>query len=208
MKNTSILIPIILISCLGALGYLFYEAMQTVEGDRPRTSTPIVLNQDDYSDDDIPADIGKSTEYDTSTNDGFRELTPAEREEAHRQSKLDEDREAADAEAARKREAQLSSDAAEAARKERERKAQAANSTSTGNGRYLIIAGSFRQKVNAQQRIKDLRTAGFKDTRLEKFNRGTFAVALAGQTDRFSSAEQLAAKIVGAGFEAKVMRRR
>ncbi len=84
MKNTSILIPIILISCLGALGYLFYEAMQTVEGDRPRTSTPIVLNQDDYSDDDIPADIGKSTEYDTSTNDGFRELTPAEREEAHK----------------------------------------------------------------------------------------------------------------------------
>ena len=208
MKNTSILIPIVLICCLGAISFLFYKGFQTVNEDRPRSSNPIVLNQDDYSNDDIPANIGKSAELDAATSDGFRELTPAEREEARRQSKLDEDREAADTEAARKREAQLDAKAAETARKERERKARAANSTSTNNGRYLVIAGSFRQKANAEQRVKDLRTAGFSDTRLERFNRGTYAVALAGQTNRFSSAEQLAAKIVGAGFEAKVMRRR
>lgn len=208
MKNTSILIPIVLICCLGAIGFLFYKGFQTVNKDQPRSSNPIVLNQDDYSDDDIPADIGNSGEYDVAANDGFRELTPAEREEARRQSKLEEEREAAEAEAARKREAQLSYDAAEAARMERERKARAASSTSVSNGRYLIIAGSFRQKINAEQRVKALRAAGFKDTRLEKFNRGTYAVALAGQTDRFSSAEKLAAEIIGAGFEAKVMRRR
>jgi hypothetical protein len=208
MRNTSILIPIVLIVCLGALGFLFYKAMQTVDEDRPSSSPPIVLNQADYADDKIPDDIGKSAEYDASANDGFRELTPAEREEARRQSKLDEDREAAAAEEARKREAQLDANAAEAARKERERKAREANSTATGNGRYLVIAGSFRQKANAEQRVKALQSAGFNDTRLEKFNRGTYAVALAGQTNRFTTAEKLAAKIVGAGFEAKVMRRR
>ncbi|TXF90904.1 SPOR domain-containing protein [Neolewinella aurantiaca] len=209
MKNTSILIPIILIGCLGALGFLFYKAMQTVETDQPRTSSPIVLNQSDYTDEEIPDDIGKSAEYDASANDdGFRELTPAEREEARRQSELEEEREAAANEEARKREAQLDAEAAEAARLERERKAAEANSTSGSRGRYLVIAGSFRQKANAEQRVKDLRNAGFNDTRLEKFNRGTYAVALAGQTDRFSAAERLAAQIVGAGFEARVMRRR
>ncbi len=221
MKNTSILIPIVLIGCLGALGFLFYKAMQTVDGDNPRSSNQIVLNQEDYSDEKIPDDIGESadynntasptnesSEYDASENDGFRELTPAEREEARRQSRLDEEREAAAEKEARRREAQLDADVAEAARVERERKAKAANSTSTSNGRYLVIAGSFRQKANAEQRVKDLRGAGFNDTRLEKFNRGTFAVALAGQTNRFSAAEKLASQIVGAGFEAKVMRRR
>lgn len=208
MKNTSILIPIVLIGCLGALGFLFYKAMQTVDQDRPRSANQIVLNQDDYTDEKMPEDIGESSDYDASANDGFRELTPAEREEARRQSRLDEEREAAADKEASRREAQLDADVAEAARLERERKAKAANSTSTGNGRYLVIAGSFRQKANAEQRIKDLRGAGFNDTRLEKFNRGTYAVALAGQTDRFSAAERLASQIVGAGFEAKVMRRR
>lgn len=208
MKNTSILIPIVLICCLGAIGFLFYKGLQAVDDDRPGSNNPIVLNQGDYTDEAIPEDIGETAGYDASENDGFRELTPAEREEARRQSRLSEEREAADEEAARKREAKLDADAAAAARQERLIKAKAANSTSTGHGRYLVIAGSFRQKANAEQRVKDLRGAGFNDTRLEKFNRGTYAVALAGQTDRFSAAERLAGQIVGAGFEAKVMRRR
>ena len=233
MKNTSILIPIVLIGCLGAIGFLFYKGLQAVEADKPRSSSPIVLNQSDYTDEKTPENIGQSSDYDASTNasgnydasasdastndgsnydasanDGFRELTPAEREEARRQSRLEEEREAATEEEARRREAQLDEDTAAAARAERERKARVANSTSTGNGRYLVIAGSFRQKANAERRVKDLRRAGFNDTRLEKFNRGTFAVALAGQTNRFGTAERLANQIVGAGFEAKVMRRR
>jgi len=228
MKNTSILIPIVLICCLIALGFLFYKGLQAVDKDRPDSENQIVLNQEDYTNEDIPEDIGATTDYDASANnasannastndastndasanDGFRELTPAEREEARRQSQIDEDREAEAAAEARRREAQLDADAAEAARIERERKARAANSTSAGNGRYLVIAGSFRQKANAEQRVKALRSAGFNDTRLERFNRGTYAVALAGQTNRFSAAERLAGEIVGAGFEAKVMRRR
>ncbi len=232
MKNTSILIPIVLIGCLGAIGFLFYKGLQAVEADKPRSSNAIVLNQSDYTDENVPEDIGESSDYDAAANDGFRELTPAEREEARRQSQadgandgfreltpaereearrqsqLEDEREAAAEAEARRREAQLDADTAEAARAERARKARAASSTSTGNGRYLVIAGSFRQKANAEQRVKDLRGAGFNDTRLEKFNRGTYAVALAGQTNRFSAAERLASQIVGAGYEAKVMRRR
>lgn len=211
MKKTSILIPIILISCLLALGFLFYKAMQTMPEDEPRSSRPIVLNQEDYNNgtaEEAPTDIGESAAYDASANDGFRELTPAEREEARRQSRLEEEREAAAEKEAREREARLDAEAAAAAREERERKSREARSTDNPSGQYLVIAGSFRQKSNAEQRVTRLRNAGFTDTRLEKFNRGTFAVALAGQTDRFSAAERLAQRIVGAGFEAKVMRKR
>jgi len=43
---------------------------------------------------------------------------------------------------------------------------------------------------------------------MERFNKGTFAVALAGQSNRYSEANRLAGKLRDAGFEARVMRRR
>jgi cell division protein FtsN len=113
----------------------------------------------------------------------------------------------------------------EAARKAREAEARAAaavddDETETdtittntvgepnGTGRYLVIAGSFRQRMGAEQRVSRLKKAGFSESTVEKFNRGTYAVALAGQSDRFSEAKNLADKIIKAGFEAQVMRRR
>ncbi|MEO0732311.1 MAG: SPOR domain-containing protein, partial [Bacteroidota bacterium] len=83
-----------------------------------------------------------------------------------------------------------------------------AATTYATDGRYLVIAGSFRQLSGARARVAALKAAGFADTRLERFNRGTFAVALAGQEDRYSEANRLAARIRDKGFEARVMRRR
>ncbi|MFK8162070.1 MAG: SPOR domain-containing protein [Lewinella sp.] len=212
MKNTSILIPIILIGCLTALGFLFYKALQTVEQDNLRGNNPIVLNEADYSDEPTPTDIGATTDYDAAAqaaaSGGTSDTTPT--------NALDE---MTDAE---KRAAELE-ELQEAARKAREAEARAAadadndeTDTTTpntvgepnGTGRYLVIAGSFRQRTGAEQRTSRLKKAGFSGTTVEKFNKGTYAVALAGQSNRFSEAKQLADKIVKAGFEAQVMRRR
>jgi cell division protein FtsN len=76
------------------------------------------------------------------------------------------------------------------------------------DGRYLVIAGSFRQLANAEARVKALRRSGFAETTLEKFNRGTYAVALAGRSDRYSEAARIAERVRAAGFEARVMKRR
>jgi flagellar basal body-associated protein FliL len=214
MKNTSILIPIILIGCLAALGFLFYSALQTVEQDNLRGNNPIVLNEADYAEEPTPTDIGATTDYDaaaqpetptkpttTATTNALDEMTDAEKQAAE----LEE--------------------LEEAARKAREAEARAAaavddDETETdtittntvgepnGTGRYLVIAGSFRQRMGAEQRVSRLKKAGFSESTVEKFNRGTYAVALAGQSDRFSEAKNLADKIIKAGFEAQVMRRR
>lgn len=219
MKNTSILIPIILIGCLTALGFLFYKALQTVEADNPRGNNTIVLNEGDYSNDPTPEDIGMTTDYDAAaantpaTTDEPVAITPEETPNALTEMTEAEKRAA---------EAEELAEAARLAREEEARGAEQfanqnkANDTTTpntagepnGTGRYLVIAGSFRQQLNAKERATKLKQAGFSETTVEKFNRGTYAVALAGQSNRYSVAKDLADKIVKAGFEAQVMRRR
>lgn len=202
MKNTSILIPIILIGCLAALGFLFYKALQTVEEDRGRGNNPIVLNEADYAAEPVPADVGATTDYDAAAAEVEDDDILARREA--RESSEEENRLAAAAELARQEEAARIEDAAPVT-------TSPGFDTATepsGSGRYLVIAGSFRQRANAEQRVTALQRAGFTDTRMEKFNKGTYAVALAGQSDRLAEAEGIAGKLVAAGFEAKVMRRR
>jgi cell division protein FtsN len=212
MKNTSTLIPIILIGCLLSLGFLFWKALQTVEQDNLRGNNSIVLNEADYADEPTPTDIGATTDYDAAA----QPKTPTKPVTTTTTNALDE---MTDAE---KRAAELE-ELQEAARKAREAEARAAEEddddetdTTTpntvgepnGTGRYLVIAGSFRQRAGAEQRVARLKKAGFSNSSVEKFNRGTYAVALAGQSDRFSEAKKMADKIVKAGFEAQVMRRR
>lgn len=212
MKNTSILIPIILIGCLTALGFLFYKALQTVEQDNLRGNNAIVLNEADYADEPTPTDIGATTDYDAAA----AAETPDQPVTTPPANAIDEMTEA------EKRAAELE-ELQEAARKAREEEALAAETEDndetdtttpntvgepTGTGRYLVIAGSFRQRTGAEQRVSSLKGAGFEESTVEKFNRGTYAVALAGQSDRYSEAKQLADKIIKAGFEAQVLRRR
>jgi len=227
MKNTSILIPIILIACLAALGFLFYKALQTVELDRGRGNNPIVLNEADYATDPVPDDVGAATDYDaggeaelTARGDMAEKDYDADQLAADRDDTNQDDTDARvekEARELREKETRLAEAARRARQEETNRISTPVKESSqnfntakepSGNGRYLVIAGSFRQRANAQQRVNTLRKAGFKDTRLEKFNRGTYAVALAGQSNRYYEAERMASRLIAAGYEAKVMRRR
>ena len=77
-----------------------------------------------------------------------------------------------------------------------------------GEGRYFVIAGTFRQEINARTRVRDLRQAGFGDTEMSKFDRGTYAVALVSRSEDYGEASELAERVRTAGFEAKVYRKR
>ena len=77
-----------------------------------------------------------------------------------------------------------------------------------GDGDYFVIAGTFRQEINARTRVRDLRQAGFSTTELSRFDRGTYAVALVDHTKDFNAADALAERVRTAGFEAKVYRKR
>jgi cell division septation protein DedD len=75
-------------------------------------------------------------------------------------------------------------------------------------GRYLVLAGTFRQLINARTRVRDLKQAGFERTTLEYFDRGTFAVALAGRYTDYGDAADLVRDLRQAGYEAQIMENR
>ncbi len=75
-------------------------------------------------------------------------------------------------------------------------------------GEYFVIAGTFRQVANAQNRVEALRQAGFSDTEMSKFDRGTYAVALVSRSAAYEPAITTAGRVRAAGFEAKVYRKR
>ncbi len=199
MKNTSILIPIILIACLLALAYLITQAFQdgrvaTAGGGNDR----IVLNPADYSDEPAPADIGAGTNTDGNLDDYFQEAEDDDLVDATDKEAYDEEDDPG----------YTSTPVAPAAPATLPATPASTPATGSSSGRYLVIAGSFRQLINARERVENLKKSGFPDSRLEKFNRGTFAVALAGQSDSYQTASGMADKIRAAGFEARVMRRR
>ncbi|MEM9931202.1 MAG: SPOR domain-containing protein [Bacteroidota bacterium] len=218
MKNTSIVIPIILIACLSALGYLFYKALQTVDEDRNSGNNRITLREADYADEPTPEDVGATTDYEAiapppatpaapdedpaPSSNALTEMTEAEKRAAEQEELAEAAR------LAREEEARRTANATEEDSAETAADTDDTATEPSGSGRYLVIAGSFRQRSGAEDRVAKLRKAGFKETTLERFNRGTFAVALAGQSDRYSEANNLAKKIRAAGFEAEVMRRR
>ena len=77
-----------------------------------------------------------------------------------------------------------------------------------GSGNFLVIAGTFRQEINARTRVRKLQEAGFSHTTLENFDRGTYAVALVDHADSYREAVELADRVRSAGFEVEVYRKR
>lgn len=213
MKNTSILIPIILIGCLAALIYLFFAALQAADGEDPSGTDRIVLNPSDYTDEETPADLGQDTDFEPY----FQEVPDSEKVTASQEdaaaragSSTTEDSDRFNNGSNRQtNESGASTAVTTTATAPKTTTGSGGSSSSASSvGRYLVIAGSFRQLENGKERVAALKAAGFRDTRLEKFNRGTFAVALAGQSNRYSEANRLAERVKAAGFEVRVMRRR
>ena len=63
------------------------------------------------------------------------------------------------------------------------------------SGNYMVVAGSFRVRQNADNQVRRLRQMGYADAEVGMFNNGTYAAAI---VDRFSSsarARELAAKL-------------
>ena len=213
MKNTSIFIPLLLIVCLGALIYLFFAALQAAEDDHRGDADRIVLNAEDYRDPDPATDVtlnnAERTDEDepsantTTDNGDYLAEVPASEKTvtepvAPPATNTDETRSAGSGNTATATTApSTSTDGGSDARP-----------ASVPNGRYLVIAGTFRQQTGANERVDALRIAGFTDARTERFNRGTYAVALAGQFDRYRDAERYAAQVADRGFEVRVMKRR
>lgn len=80
--------------------------------------------------------------------------------------------------------------------------------TDSNIGNYLVLAGSFRFKVHAEQEVRRLHKMGYQQAALSLFNRGTFATVLVDRFDSYGDANALVAKLRKDGIDAYVHRKR
>ncbi|NUQ23462.1 MAG: SPOR domain-containing protein [Saprospiraceae bacterium] len=189
--------------CLAALGFLVFKTVKLMSNDAPPEETLIETPYEDttgigaYSDygdtslssytkeEDLDDDQLAATDYEEEpTKETTKSAKPATKE----------------TKTATKSATTTKSEPKPAAsqRDEGNEEPAASRSTSSSEGNYLVIAGSFKSKTNAENQVKRLHKLGYNDASVESFNNGALAVAL---VDRFSS--QLDAQALKQELEAK-----
>jgi SPOR domain len=66
--------------------------------------------------------------------------------------------------------------------------------------KYMVITGSFRKLANARKSMEALVKKGYTNAEVGRFNRGTFACAIAKRSDSLKDAQAFAKKLKGQGF--------
>lgn len=75
-------------------------------------------------------------------------------------------------------------------------------------GDFLVLAGAFRSKENAQQESARLRKMGYENAEVSPFNKGTFAVVLVDRFVDVADARKLVNELKAKGIEAYVQEKR
>lgn len=76
------------------------------------------------------------------------------------------------------------------------------------SGRFLVVAGTFKQEVNAQTQLKKFKRMGYSNAEIGKFNKSTYASLI---VDRFTSeaeAKKLARTLKSKGIDSYVHKKR
>ena len=72
---------------------------------------------------------------------------------------------------------------------------------SSSQGRYMVLAGSFRQRANAETTVRRLKNLGYADAEVGITNNGAFAVAV---VDRFNDINQARALVRELGTQYQI----
>ncbi|MEM8525612.1 MAG: SPOR domain-containing protein [Bacteroidota bacterium] len=80
------------------------------------------------------------------------------------------------------------------------------NSYSSG-GAYMVLAGSFKIRANADSYAKKLRNKGYSNTSVERFDKGTFAVVMVDRFNSLSEAKSLVSRLKGDGIDSFVKKK-
>lgn len=72
---------------------------------------------------------------------------------------------------------------------------QPSNVSSQHGGKHLVIAGNFLQQVNANQRMQELKKAGFNNVEVVNFDLSEYHTVCAGRFDDVNEARKLVKKL-------------
>ncbi|GJM36251.1 MAG: hypothetical protein DHS20C18_52520 [Saprospiraceae bacterium] len=78
----------------------------------------------------------------------------------------------------------------------------------SSSGDYMVLAGSYAERINAEAQVKRLKNSGYSDASVELFNRGKLAVVLVDRFDSYSKANDLKKELIDKGIEAIVQKKR
>lgn len=76
-----------------------------------------------------------------------------------------------------------------------EPKPTASSSSAATAGQHLVIAGNFTQKVNAEQRVAELKKAGYKDAEVINFDLSEYHTVCVGRFSDVNEARKLVKKL-------------
>lgn len=71
-------------------------------------------------------------------------------------------------------------------------------------GKYLVVAGTFKQEANAQIQLKTFKGMGYKDAEIGKFNKSTYASLIVNRFTTAADAKQLVNSLKRKGIDAYV----
>ncbi|MEQ8706646.1 MAG: SPOR domain-containing protein [Phaeodactylibacter sp.] len=75
---------------------------------------------------------------------------------------------------------------------------------SVASGQYMVLAGTFKYRNNAEDMVKKLKGMGYSGATVELFDRGRYAVALVNRFDGLGEAKALKSELSGKGVESYV----
>ena len=78
---------------------------------------------------------------------------------------------------------------------------------SVSSGDYMVLAGTFQYKSNAENMVRKLRNMGYDDARTELFDRGAYAVALVDHYPDYAEAKRIASELKSNGVSAYVKKK-
>ena len=80
--------------------------------------------------------------------------------------------------------------------------------TDSTGGDYMVIAGSFTVKANAEREVSRLKDKGYDNAEVGMFNRGTYANVIVDRFDSVERAKELAKELKSKGIPAYVQEKR
>lgn len=189
--------------CLAALGYLVYKTIKLRELKNSSPTTSISIQDED-----------KTTPTDTLTfDDEGRIVDPITAEEGDlddEQLSVNNGTLVEEEEGSAEEDDSLTSEPEPTAEKETEKEEEVPvsfNAETSAAGDFMVLAGSFKQKANAEAQVKRLKQMGFDDARVASFNGGSLAVALVGRFADAKEANKLASQVEAKGIDAFVKRK-
>lgn len=80
-------------------------------------------------------------------------------------------------------------------------------SSYNSTGEFMVVAGSFSMRYNAESQVKRLKSLGYGNARVEIFNGGALATALVDRFDDYDRAKRLVNELKGKGVDCFVKRK-